>query len=360
MFLYIRFNAQEANFAEKVNSLFPGFVIDGPILEYYKAKFTQVLVRTKKEFIVDPHTFDFTSEKRSHNLYSQKIGGKIDIHELSDEDRTIFTTAAIAFQENRINEVIEEDPIDEISDKFYPLFLVPPYDVINEIGNITSNISFIIETRKIRPTAKIYAALLLSKELLIQKKSLLEILQVYLKQNVDGYCFSVDSFDAYADAQEYLEGYKFLIEELAKNGKPIISLHGSFYDILLGKSILHAIVHGVDSGDILRLHKPQFGRRQFTRLYIPKLHKRYSGAELDYIKKNAPELIECSCGFCKKDMKREDEIIHYIACRTMEINGAKSSNQLEELKATYIIYNKKILLALYVKYLERWINVLTK
>ena len=44
----------------------------------------------------------------------------------------------------------------------------------------------------------------------------------------------------------------------------------------------------------------------------------------------------------------------------MEINGAKSSNQLEELKATYRIYNKKIGLAVYVKYLERWINVLTK
>jgi len=361
MKFYIRYNAQEGKVTETINTQFDGYFFGAPNLEYFKAAASQLVLSTKKSFVIDPHTFHLVDEKRSHEKYVSKLS----IENLDDvpkrkEDRLNFVNKFVGFQENEINETLSEDPIEDITERFTPEFLIPPYKFIDDCSSDTlaQNVQFILDVKELRPTSKAYAPIFITKDILIESDSIKRICDAYANPNVDGFCIAVDDFDAYTISLEYLVGFKNFVTELTKIGKPIWSLHASFFELLLKDRKLDAIVHGVDTGDRLKIASGGFGKRQFFRYYVPPLKKRFSPTEIDYLKKNAPELMNCDCGYCNKEnLSRNDLMSHYIICRSREVNQFnKEFDHLGTLKETFKKYSEPLKYVINLGYIERWIK----
>lgn len=362
MEFYVRYNAQEGKLTENVTGHFRGYLIDGPILEYYISAFSQLLLRTGKSFAVDPHTFDLKSDKPSHVRYISKVDVDEQISQIPTDktERQDFVEKFLSFQERRVNETLLEDPLEEITEMCDPEFLIPPYLIVDEAeGDIQSlNLDFISDSRLLRKDATIYASLTLTKDILIQKKELEKIVKAYSSCEVNGLCISTVNFDVYSESVEYLRGYASMIKQLSALELPIISTHGSFFDLLIKEGNIEAIVHGADSGDRLRITSPGFGRRQYSRYYVNAFKKRYSGAELDYIQKNTPELLKCDCGYCDDIQVRESQVNHYLASRAKEVEEYNNGKDLlTEIKETYDKYTKYSGV-LGIDHLQRWISAI--
>ncbi|MFH0860075.1 MAG: hypothetical protein V1921_02645 [Candidatus Altiarchaeota archaeon] len=361
MKFYVRYNAQEGKFTEKVKDHFDGYVIDSPNLEYYNNAFSQILLKTGKSFVVDPHLYDLVSDKRSHARYVSKLDVEDEIRQIPSDKkrRKDFVRKFLTFQENRINEALSEDPLDEVTKTVDPEFLIAPYGFIDEENCPAQqhNLNFIKDAKELYPKKKVYAGLALTIDLLINKRAAAQICNAYAKSDADGFCFSAIEFDVYSASTEYLSGYKDILNGLSQTGKPIISTYSSFFDLLLPNVNIHAIVHGADSGDRLRRASPGFGQRQYSRFYVPGLKNRFSGSELDYIKKNAPELMKCDCGYCNNQDEREAQINHYLAARSKEVKEYnKKADLIGDLKQV-LVKNKKLQQVIKIDYLDRWIKV---
>lgn len=129
MRFYARYNAQEGKITAELPEAFDGYLIDGPNLEYYKAAFSQLISKTKKPFIVDPHTFDLRNEKESHRKYLEKLGIEKELNAptMTAHAKRDAVEKILSYQENRVNEVLAEDALEETTETFYPEVLIAPY-----------------------------------------------------------------------------------------------------------------------------------------------------------------------------------------------------------------------------------------
>jgi len=363
--MYLRFNAQEAKIASELKDKIPSYIIDGPNLEYYNQSFSQLLIDSKKTFIIEPHIFDIFSEKKSHAKYLARLKINDEIYKLTNDNksRRQFVIETLQYQKNRVNEVISSDPLEDVNIKVVPNFLIAPYFRVSNSKdpNLDINIKMINDAQEAEPKSRIYAGLMVTKDVLIESKELVKISKRILDTNPNGICFSVLEFDEYSIAEEYLVGYRKLTELLKERKNRVLALYGGFFNLLLNDTV-DAIAHGADSGDKIKfISKKSGGGKIQIRRYIQKLRKRFSGAELDYLSQIAPELLNCSCDYCKgnyKDngsTKRKNLIKHYLTHRIDEIKSVNNGHSfIKEIEDSYQLYAEKMKYAINLKYLNRW------
>jgi len=368
MRFYARYNAQEGKLTVELPEAFDGYLINGPNLEYYKTAFSHLISKTKKPFIVDPHTFDLRDSRESHRKYLEKLGIEKELNAPATTTQTKHDAVEkiIRYQENRVNEVLSEDPLEEANGTFYPEVLIAPYWTVTDSTDpaLKTNLDLLNIAKEIRPEKSVYATILLPKDALLDDKDIAKICEKYANSGADGYCISILNFDEYSESAEYLEGFRRFVDLLSRKKKPIISLYAGFFDLLLNNKGLDVMVHGFDSGDKLVISAKSFGgRKQSRRRYICALKKRFTGAELDFIGKKAPELLRCGCRFCKGEEaeNRVQSIKHYILARRREIEDAnRGVDLLAQIKQAHQKYSELFKYSLKLNYLQRWYEAASK
>jgi len=354
--------------------LFYGISVKGTTVANYANLFSSFINETKKPYFIDPHNFHFNFSKQSDRRLAEAYGLKepTSYTYFLDKDKRIeFEKAVISFERDTVNNVLaaEAGELEEVTDTFYPEFLIAPYFILSEtLGPLDLNATLIQESRSLlQKDEKLYAQICLSEGVLQSKLALDKILETYLSlKEVDGYTFWIDRFDEYSISEDNLSNLKFFIQKLAENKKPIVNLYGGFYSMLLSEFGLTAVSHTLTGGekqDMPLIQSQTKGGQPPARYYVSKLKRKLAMAAIDVLKLKTPELLNCKCDYCNpKDLNdRPKRLLHFATKRKEELDRINSGYDFkQEIDETIKEYGKKLFPAINIGYLQRWISALRK
>lgn len=343
-----------------------------------------------KSYFIDPQTYAFqqpirtimrkkentwvlkTSIKKLSELYGSIIkekAGKVQIEagSLSNGMINEICNNVLLFEMNKIQESTENLDVKkflEFSDiELRPEFLVAPYFYLepdNLENELEDNILFIKESKEIIDknvlfnSKPIFAEIVIDKEVLFDSYKCEEVIKKYKNCIADGFLLWIDDFLEVSVSKSALMKYmKFLIE-LNECRKPIISLHGSFFSIVLSgeKELLAGVGHGIEYGEY-RPVIPVGGGVPLAKFYFPKFYKR-----VDYSPDAENILLEirwekdrdtylnnvCNCKTCQEIIKHnvQNSFAEYGETKISEKNGKSYpvANAMNKSRKHYL--NKKI------------------
>ena len=354
--------------------LFYGISAKGITVANYANLFSLFINETKKPYFIDPHNFHFNFSRQSDRRLAETYGLKEQISYtafLDKNERNKFEKAVISFERDTVNNVLatEAGELEEVSEIFYPEFIIAPYFILSEtLAPLDLNMTLIKESRLLlQKDEKLYAQICLSEGVLQSRLALDKILEKYLSlEEVNGYTFWIDLFDEYSISEDNLSNLKFFIQKLAESKKPIINLYGGFYSMLLSEFGLTAVSHTLTGGekqDMPLTQNQTKGGRVPTRYYVSKLKRKFPMAAIDVLKIKAPELLKCDCNYCSpRDLNdRHKLLLHFATKRKEEVDKINSGYDFkQEIDETVKEYGKKLFPAINMGYLQRWTSALHK
>lgn len=160
-----------------------------------------------------------------------------------------FTKNIISFQKDIFKTIPSQQSILEYTkilgkktEAPAPLFLTTPYFYFTSIDDPWYEISIKIakQSIKLKGEHELYAVLCFSKELLRNEYYIEKIVKDYA--GFDGYLIWISDFDEKVESEEYLSGLKTFVKKLSKSKKPIFTLYGEFFSLLLSKLGLTGIL----------------------------------------------------------------------------------------------------------------------
>ena len=192
-----------------------------------------------------------------------------------------------------------------------PEFLIAPYFYMtrNTYRNwIDINIESINKSKEIiNSESKIYAQIVMDKDILLDSEKINELCSKYINSVADGFLIWLDKFDEKDVSDLYLDKFIEFLKELKKTEKPIYQIYGSYFSIILSKDILSGVCHGMEYGENRDVY-PVGGGIPVSKFYYPALHKRllYRDAldvllRMDYLKdKDTYFGSVCNCRNCQE------------------------------------------------------------
>ncbi|GEM_PF-1911545 len=304
------------------------------------------------------------------------------------------------FQNNFINENLDSEMKEMISfSKQFrtpEILIAPAFCILDEkdlkwldINKKLLDISLKVKDKYNKP---LYANLIISKEILSNKKAITQILDIYCK--ADGMVFWIDDFNEVSINENIIENLiSLLIYYKQKNQtKKIYSLYGGYLHQILFNFGLNGVCHSVAYGESKKINHG--GGIPLSKFYLPMLYKRMQPESMIRLIRDIPiktkkEFYEyiCNCPICKKiinndnikltffsyldDLEATDTIrrnakyncrSHYLEVKKKEftlINTRTFEDLVKILEDTYknISINHYMVKPEYI-HLDRWIKVL--
>lgn len=369
--LMIRVNiSREMAWLEASNLKNCDIVVPSHILEGMTKRITSMLAKLKRPYIIDPHTYVFGADvehidgKRWFGKLVAGYGLDVIINDPDNfkllpnllvdnntqptdnlrelvENVTNYQRTKIQETYDEINEFEEFD--EEESDEtpsFKPKWIIPPYFFISAGRkdwlpvNINS-IRLAVENKN--PNEKIFAVIMIDKEMLPYEKDIDEIVTEYDIDGVDGYMIWCAHMDENSAKQRELSYFQKFIEQLADHKKPIHNMYGGLFSLLLKDKGMIGTSHSICYGE----YKSPFatgGGNSTTRFYQPHLYSKVPFTRMVEIE-SALELEKCNCEYCitlrnKNTKGRELELTgkHFILNRIRELEEINSDGTATFLK----------------------------
>lgn len=334
----------EKDYILKLSKQFGGIIIGANIVEA-TAGATASLVgkRLQLPYYIDPMTYVFGCDldgikseqkikgtkktvkvyKRAYKRLASELG---DIFSNALEKKIpvipkVFTSTAskqvcqkvIDYQLKRLHTEFEND--DEY--KKYAESIQPPKGVFSPYFFIRSNdwfnlfLSLSKTTVDIKPGPPVYSVLCADSEMLIDKSFIDRATAEIPKTGVNGVWLWFSKFDELEVQEEYLNGFKSLVEQLSKKGLEVYNRHGGYFSLALNKLGMKGISHGVGYGekkDVSQIKGPPTA--PIVNYYLSDMYKRFGVPDietcLDGLKITTPkDFYEkiCDCVICKGVVK---------------------------------------------------------
>ena len=364
----IRINiSREMAWLENSNLKKYDIVVSSHILEGLKKRITNMLVKLKKPYIIDPHTYVFGAdvedirEKRWFSKLMENYGLDLfidpDTPNLSPDlliDRNNQPTDnlkelvenVVTYQRTKVQEIYDEiiefeefetEKTETLTLK--PKWIIPPYFFL-EAGSeewLTVNIHSIrlaIENRN--NDEKIFAVIMVDREMLSYEEDINEIIDRYKIPGVDGYMIWPAYMDENSARRGELQYFQSFVTKLSNHKKPIYNMYGGLFSFLLKEKGMTGSSHSICYGE----HKNPFttgGMAATIRFYQTYLHSKIPFARIDEIE-NALELEKCDCEYC--DMIHDTDNVseqmelagkHFLLNRIKELEEIDSNGTTEFL-----------------------------
>ena len=179
-------------------------------------------------------------------------------------------------------------------------------------------------SRKHSGDAKLFASVVVSQGVVLDRGAWGKIVNVIKKGDVSGCLLWVDNLDEQQAGGAELQGLIELARSLRNGGaREVINLHGGYFSILaagiLGGSALSGVTHGPEFGEF-RSVVPVGGGIPIARYYIPQLHTRIRYRDAIRVLgakgwlKNAADFHTnvCDCSECRKTLDgKSDNFIEF-------------------------------------------------
>ena len=352
----IRINiSREMAWLENSNLKNFNIVVSSHILEGLKKRITNMLTKLKEPYIIDPHTYvfgadvedirgkrwfpklmenyglDLIVEPDSLNLSPNLL---IDNNQPTDNLKELVENV-VTYQRTTVQDIYDEisefeEFETENTESFVlrPKWIIPPYFFLDAgaedwLTVNTHSIKLAIENRD--DNEKIFAVIMIDRDLLSYEEDIDEIIQKYKISGVDGYMIWSAYMDENFAKKEELERFQKFVSKLANNKKPIYNMYGGLFSFLLKEKGMTGSSHSICYGE----HKSPFttgGRAATIRFYQTFLHSKVPFARIAEIER-ALELKKCDCKYC--------DIIHDVDNKgeQMELAGKHFLvNRIKELE----------------------------
>lgn len=317
----------EQKYIEQIKNTFDLLAFNGNMLAYTPGAISGFIMmhvlksKSSKGYFIDPITHAFQHDIKTISSYSKKekkiiikksimnlieaygepIRSNINngesvspAHFTSHDVKFEFCKNVIDFQNNTVISELETkgymDYIYKASldiSKLRPCFIIAPYFYLtsrpNDLDWLPINCELVELTRTIVNNQKIYAQIVVSKEILTNSTFRDTILDSYIKIKPDGVLLWIDKFDDHESSISELNGFIELIKQFSQNNIPIYNLYGGFFStILTGFKDelgfeLSGVGHALEYGES-RAVVPVGGGIPTNKYYYYPLHNR-----LDYI-----------------------------------------------------------------------------
>jgi hypothetical protein len=295
----------------------------------------------------------------------------------NDDVKEAFCTRVIDFQINTISSQLKEKGFleylsdnEEMMQLLEPAFVIPPYFYVTEAtldSWLPINIDFIKISSRVFNDRKIFAQLVVSKEILTSKYMRDIVCKEYINSNIKNLLIWIDDFNEHTASYDALTGYLELIHKLSKASIKVYNLYGGFFSIMLTGFqdylgfTLSGVGHGLEYGEY-RAVVPVGGGIPTSKYYYFPLHQRlnYKTAselleELGYFRISPKEGAEkyykeiCSCPKCKEIIKNDiNNFSKFENTEYYEVNikGVKqrrpyAGQETKESCIFHYVYNKK-------------------
>lgn len=309
---------QFATFAEQDHFIYPkkdsysGVLINANMVAHAPAGLAAFLlgkVNPSTKYIVDPLTHAYqhdpslisksdgepkSSIKGLADIYGEPITSILGNRPLLPDDfkdpKTLeaFTENVINFQLQYLCDFMKNTDVakylddDETSKR--PYAVISPYFYITESSVdewLPINRDAIRISRRVlkdNTSTKLFAAVVLSQGIILDKSERKKIIATLTDNDVDGYLVWIDSLDEQKASSAELKGLLELAKSLRHNNdREVINVHGGYFSILaagnLGGGRFSGVTHGPEFGEY-RGVVPVGGGIPIARYYIPDLHAR--------------------------------------------------------------------------------------
>jgi hypothetical protein len=398
----------DQKYIERFHKSFNMLALNANMVAYTPGAISQFLmqhcIERQGSFFIDPitHAFQHDIEKikslsRKTNKYVVKksilnlieaygnpIKAKIEKDRIVTNNdfndikiKEAFCERVINFQINTIKtQLSEKGFLEYISDNenmlhmLEPSFVIPPYFYVTEATLNTwlpLNIDFINIAKEKFKKRKIFAQLVVSKEILTSNYMRDLVCQNYIDTNITDLLIWIDDFNEYSASFEQLSGYLDLIKKLYNHKISVYNLYGGFFSIMLtGLDSylgfrLSGVGHGLEYGEY-RAVVPVGGGIPTSKYYYFPIHQR-----LNY--KTASELLEslgyfncnpleganryykeiCSCPKCKEIIKNninnfskfENTEFYEVNIRGVKQRRPYADQATKENCIFHYLYNKR-------------------
>lgn len=327
--LMIRVNiSREMLWLENSNLHNCDIMVPSHILEGMTKRITSMLVKLKRPYVIDPHTYvfgsdvDYIREKR----WFDKLLGAYCLDVMVDDPNNFELLPNLLIDNDKhptdnLKELVEnvmnyqrtkiQDTYDDINEfeefdkessetpNLKPKWIIPPYFFINAGRKDwrTVNINSIeLAVQNKNPDEKIFAVIMLDKEMLPHVDDIDEIVDEYDIEGVDGYMIWCAYMDENSAKEKELLHFQNFIEKLAAHKKPIHNMYGGLFSFLLKDKGMTGTSHSICYGE----HKRPFstgGGGSTIRFYQSYLYSKVPLARMEEIE-TALELKKCTCEYC--------------------------------------------------------------
>lgn len=349
-------------------------IVSSHIVEGMTKRITSMFTKLKKPYVIDPHTYVFGAdvEHIQEKRWFDKLLGSYGLDTMIEDPNNFELLPNLLVDDdqqstNNLKELVEnvmnyqrtkiQDTYDEINEfeefdeeqnknlNFKPKWIIPPYFFINagHIDWLTVNINSIkLAIKNKNPDEKIFAVIMIDKEMLPHKKDIDEVVNEYNIEGVDGYMIWCTHIDENSAKKRELVYFQEFIEKLANHKKPIHNMYGGLFSLLLEEKGMTGASHSICYGE----HKIPFstgGGGSTTRFYQPYLYSKVPLARMEEVE-NALELKKCDCQYCNilKDRNtngRELELTgkHFLLNRIKELEKINTDGASAFLKKLMIV-----------------------
>ncbi len=344
-------------------------IVSSHILEGMTKRITSMLTKLKKPYVIDPHTYVFAAdvEHIQEKRWFDKLLGIYGLDTMIEDPNNFELSPSLLIDAdqqstNNLKELVEnvmnyqrtkiQDTYDDINEfeefdeektenlNFKPKWIIPPYFFINNVYDdwLTVNINSIkLSIENKTSTEKIFAVIMLDKEILPHVNDIDTIIDKYDIEGIDGYMIWCAYLDENSAKKRELTYFQEFIKKLAKFGKPIHNMYGGLFSLLLNEKGMTGSSHSICYGE----HKIPFstgGGGPTIRFYQPYLYSKVPLARAKEVE-NALELKKCTCNYCNI-LKNENtdgrrlELTgkHFLSNRISELNLINKNGPREFLK----------------------------
>jgi len=409
----------EKSLFKDMKKYYDGIIIGAHLLSLYSSSIPVFIQELEKPFLIDPMTYVFgrsfdlltkndelkKSFKKLIERFEKPISNILKNREFVPSDflkngqwneklLEKFIKNVLNLQKNiMISSPAQQSILEymeilgEAKKPLKPKYLIAPYFYFSSTTDpwylITQEFSK--RTEKFKKNEKIYSVICFSKNILLDGKEIKKVIEDYSNIQVDGYLLWISDLDETKDDQKFLEGLVQFVRTLAeKSKKPIYSLYGGYFSLLLSKYGLKGYSRGICYGEAKNVDTPTLGGRTTKRYYFPPIHAKLSERKARTLYQSNPHLL-CQCEICKKILNKlrknkqktiieeffnklniEQAKKHFIATHAKEIETITKLSKKEIIKTlkkdieTCEKIQLKEQLGIDHTYLTRWKEILEK
>ena len=377
--LFIRVNlSREADWLESVKPQdYSGVVVSSHIVENMPNRVAKMLTALKKPYLIDPHTYVFggdVSDIREKPWFASLLG-KYGLDMLVDRDTSSLAhdtlvdsggwladglrelvDNVVAYQRDAaastavdIMEFMDfESGTRTGTTRPSPYGVIPPYFFIGGkssgwLNVNTGAVRLAIEQKK--EGDRIVVPIMLDRSVMLDRGEAARIVDAYDIDGVDEFMVWIAHMDEKSADRGTLECFRDLVKGLARRGKPVTSMYGGLFILLVRgpAGVPLGTTHSICYGE----HRIPFvvGAPAATVMfYQGHVHAKIPFSARDDVE-SALGLDRCGCAYCGEmqegsSLARLFELAgkHFLASRMGEverINGKGATRFLEEMVSAY-------------------------
>jgi hypothetical protein len=396
---------------------YEGVVVPAHIASYYSAFSAEFIGGLGKPYFIDPMTYVFAQDpshlrrfkkdktgrtlrdslnqkikgdiKRSYTKLITEYGGVVETSitegrrltpsDLTDaENAQTLVTKVVDFQLQRLASIpakykkyakyAKQGQI--MAGQNPPMMVLPPYFLTTTIGLDswhTINLDLAARTKELVTDVPVFGVVFCSVELMRRDGE--QIIEDFRQLELDGFVVWVDGFSG-VQSYEHLKSVRDFISALSQVGRPIISLYGDAFSLVLSYSGLSGYCCGICYGEKKSSDQDADVEGGLPpRYYLSLLKKKVQiETELRRIPLANYAELACDCEMCRRRVDRAlledfEAREHFMLARLREVNtirSGQSANDLaQEMSAVFKKFNQQALIGP-VPHLSNWARVLTE